>query len=113
MRNAILSRLNDLRAADGLSAVRRYLISLWARPAPALAPYHQPEAPLRHAMRKGAVLALIILIGMIYGLLVAIFPLFLYLYLLVPVGILALIVIWALPENDNVPAKAIDRKSVV
>ena len=108
MQNAILSRLNDLRAADGLSAVRRYLISLWARPAPALAPYHQPEAPLRHAMRKGAVLALIILIGMIYGWLVAVFPLFLYLYLLVPVGILALIVIWALPENDNVPAKAIN-----
>ncbi len=94
--------------ADGLSAAGRFLAGLATRPAPALASYHQPEAPLRHTLRKGAVIALIILIGMIYGLLLSIFPLFLYLYLAVPVGILALIVIWALPENDNVPAKTIN-----
>ena len=79
----------------------------WARPAPALEPYHQPEAPLRHALRKFAVVALIILIGMIYGFLIAIFPAFLYLYLALPIGLLALFVIWALPETDNAPTGAI------
>jgi hypothetical protein len=108
MRNAILGRLNQLRASDGMSAVGRYLATLWTRPAPALAPYHQPVAPLRRAIKKTAAISLIILIGMIYGLLIAIFPLFLYLYLAVPVGILVLLVIWALPENENIPVKAIN-----
>jgi O-Antigen ligase len=100
--------LNELRASDGMSAVTHYLASLWARPAPALAPYHQPVAPLRRAIKKTVAISLIILIGMIYGLLIAIFPLFLYLYLAVPVGILALLVIWALPENENIPVNAIN-----
>ena len=108
MRNAILARLNDLRTSDGMSAVSRYLVSLWTRPAPALAPYHQPIAPLRRAIKKTAVIALIILIGMIYGLLISVFQIFLYLYLAVPVGILALLVIWALPENENIPIKPIN-----
>jgi hypothetical protein len=106
--NAILGRLNQLRTSDGVSAVGRYLVSLWTRPAPALAPYHQPVAPLRRAIKKTAAISLIILIGMIYGLLIAIFPLFLYLYLAVPVGILILLVIWALPENENIPVRAIN-----
>jgi O-Antigen ligase len=91
-----------------MSAAGRYLVSLLAPPAPALAPYHQPVAPLRRAIKKTLVVSLIIFIGMLYGLLIAIFPLFLYLYLAVPVGILVLLVIWALPENENIPIKAIN-----
>lgn len=91
-----------------MSAVSRYLVSLWTRPAPALAPYHQPIAPLRRVIKKTAVISLIILIGMIYGLLISVFQIFLYLYLAVPVGILMLLVIWALPENENIPIKAIN-----
>ena len=106
MRSAIFARLNNLRTSDGMSAVGRYLVSLWARPAPALAPYHQPVAPLRRAIKKSAAISLIIFIGMIYGLLISVFPIFLYLYLAVPVGILVLLVIWALPENENIPIKS-------
>lgn len=108
MRNTILARLNDLRTSGGLAAAGHYLVSLWARPAPALAPYHQPVAPLRHAIKKTVAIALIILIGMFYGLFISVFPIFLYLYLAVPVGILVLLVIWALPENENIPVRAIN-----
>lgn len=108
MRNTILSRLNQVRTSGGMSAAGAYLASLWARPAPALAPYHQPVAPLRRAIKKTMAIALIILIGMFYGLFLSVFPLFLYLYLAVPVGILALLVIWALPENENIPIRAIN-----
>jgi hypothetical protein len=108
VQNAILKRLNEVRASDGMSAVARFLQALWARPAPAFASYHQPVAPLRRAVKKTAAISLIILIGMIYGLLISIFPIFLYLYLAVPVGILILLVIWALPENENIPVKAIN-----
>ncbi len=86
-----------------MDVVRRLL----AKPAPALPPYHQSVAPLRHALLKTTVVGLIILLGMIYGFLISIFPLFLYLYLAVPVGVLALVVIWVLPESDTVPKGAI------
>jgi O-Antigen ligase len=108
VRNAILNRLSQLRASEGMSAVGSYLVSLWTRPAPALAPYHQPVAPLRRAIKKTLAISFIILIGMFYGLFISVFPIFLYLYLAVPVGILVLLVIWALPENENIPIKSIN-----
>lgn len=107
MQSAILRRINRIRSSEGMTAVGRYLVSLWARPAPVLAPYHQPEAPLRRAIKKTTIISLIILIGMFYGLFISVFQIFLYLYLAVPVGVLALLVIWALPENENIPTGAI------
>lgn len=91
-----------------MSSALRSLAPIWARPAPVLAPYHQPVAPLRRAIKKTTAILLIILLGMFYGLFVSVFQIFLYLYLAVPVGILALLVIWALPENENIPIRAIN-----
>ena len=107
MRRA-LGQGNPIALADKLAAARHYVAAVWSRPAPAFAQYHQPVAPLRRLILKAVIIAAIILTGLIYGFFIAVFPLFLYLYLAVPVGILALLVIWALPENDNIPVRAIN-----
>jgi O-Antigen ligase len=39
---------------------------------------------------------------------VAVFPMFLYLYMAIPIIFLALLIIWALPETDNPPLRAME-----
>jgi hypothetical protein len=73
-----------------------------------LGDYHQRQAPVRASLLKWFVVGLIIFVGMVYGFLVAIFPMFLYLYMAIPIALLAVLVVWALPETDNPPVRAIE-----
>lgn len=84
-----------------------YLIALVSPPAPVLPPYHQPKSPQWDTLLRTMVIALIVFIGLIYGFLIAIFPLFLYTYLAAPIAVVLLLTIWALPESDTFPHNAI------
>ena len=75
--------------------------------APPTLPNYQPlKVPARDLMRKIIWLSLIVFVGMIYGFLVSIFPVSFYQYLAIPILIIALIVIWCLPETDNPPLRS-------
>lgn len=74
-----------------------------------LAPYRPVRTRREDRKRHRRLLTAIILVGMIYGFLVSIFPVFLYLYLAIPILILTGFVIWALPERDGYPEATIER----
>jgi O-antigen ligase len=86
-----------------------YLVALATPPAFVLPPYHQPKSRQWDFLRRSIVIALIVFVGLIYGFLIAIFPLFLYTYLALPISFIALTVIWALPETGHVPDYLITR----
>lgn len=80
-----------------------YLVALVTPPSLVLPPYHQPKSRQWDFLRRSIIIGLIIFVGLIYGFLIAIFPLFLYTYLAAPIAIILLFTIWALPQSDNVP----------
>lgn len=91
--------------ASGVLALgRRFL----AAPVPVLPGYRVERNPLRHASKKALITGFIAFVGLIYGFLVALFPYWMYLYLITPLAILALIVIWTLPRTDRVPERGIE-----
>ena len=76
---------------------------------PVLAPF-RPQRTIREGRRRRRKwLAAIALVGALYGFLVSIFPVALYLYLAAPIILLAGLVIWALPESESYPAAAIEQ----
>ena len=93
----VLNPMPLVSAAGGLFAK---LVSA----APPTLPSYQPlKVHARDRLRKIIWLSLIVFVGMIYGFLVSIFPMSFYQYLAIPIIIIALIVIWCLPETDNPP----------
>lgn len=74
---------------------------------PTLASYTRRRARGWVLMRRFALFAGTVLIAMIYGFYFALLPPFLYVYMAVPIGVLALAVIWALPDSDAIPERAI------
>jgi O-Antigen ligase len=94
---AILSPLRPVRA------IGRWLARVVESSPPTLGGYERRKAPAREALVKRIVYAMIIFVGIFYGLMVAIFPMFLYLYMAIPIVFLLLLIIWALPETDNPP----------
>jgi O-Antigen ligase len=100
-----IAALNPLRP---LWAVGRWLGRVVEPAPPTLGGYAPQKAPTRHALVKRSIYALIIFVGIFYGLMVAVFPMFLYLYMAIPIVFLALLIIWALPETDKVPERAME-----
>jgi hypothetical protein len=88
---------------DPIAFVKRIFAAWMATPPAALQPYRQPRNPLRHGVKKFTIISLIAFVGMFYGLMVAIFPMAFYLYMSMPILIVLLLVIWALPETDIIP----------
>jgi O-antigen ligase len=83
-----------------------FIGSVFDQPPPTLAPYFQPLSPNYRKVRQWLMISIIAIASIIYGFLVAIFPISFYVFLALPLGILALIVIWVLPERRVVPAQA-------
>jgi hypothetical protein len=99
---------------EGIVEAMSWLSTL-ARDAPAkpgaygavLAEYARPLSPWAARRRKALLLVAIACIGVIYGSLFAVLPQQFVLLLIIPLGLLALVVIWALPEQGVVPRAAV------
>jgi hypothetical protein len=80
------------------------------RPGRDVLPVYHPERPgWSVALRKLALLSGIVLLAIVYGFLVAILPPALLVGAAAPLALLALLVIWALPEARTVPTGALGR----
>ncbi|MBA3897703.1 MAG: O-antigen ligase family protein [Sphingomonadaceae bacterium] len=90
-----------------LGARLRALLS--AKAAPVLDGYQVERAPLRRWLRRNFVLSLIALSAVIYGVLFTIMPLAFVVFLALPIVVLALTVIWALPEIGHAPVRLVNR----
>ena len=73
---------------------------------PVLPGYRQPKNAWWIKLRNGLFLSILIFVGMLYGAIVAIFPLFFYIWLALPLGLLVGLVIWTLPEAKSFPEAA-------
>ncbi len=105
----LLRRLNPIRLTMALFAWAADWIARFFAPAPPrLGEYHRARAPLRDKMVKRTIYSLIIFTGLIYGFMVAIFPMAFYLYMGVPLAIMALMIVWALPERETVPERQME-----
>jgi O-antigen ligase len=74
-----------------------------------LAPFRPVRTPRESRRRKRRVLTLVGFVAAIYGFLVSIFPIAWYLYMALPILVLAGLVIWALPESDRFPEDWVER----
>jgi hypothetical protein len=83
--------------------LRRGWMWLRLREQPVLSPYVRQRTPLARTTRRGLLVALLIFIGMIYGVALVILPPYFLLFLAAPLVLLALIVIWALPDQADPP----------
>lgn len=70
-----------------------------------LPPFRQQRAPARRHLVKGLFLACCAILGVLYGFVYAVFPPFFMVYLAMPVLLLTLLVIWALPHLPNGPTR--------
>lgn len=94
-----------------LSAIRNLFVGygrfLTAPATPVIAPFRRPVAPHRAAMRKLAFFAMCIFLGMVYGFVFTVFPLSFIVVLALPILALVMIVIWALPDQEKAPTRAL------
>ncbi|CAM3090908.1 hypothetical protein SPAN111604_03070 [Sphingomonas antarctica] len=75
---------------------------------PVLPGYRQPKNALWIRLRNFIFIGTLIFVGLFYGLMSAIFPVFLYMYMAMPLVIIAGAVIWALPNTDRFPERSIE-----
>jgi hypothetical protein len=95
--------LQGVRSGFGLPRRVKAFAHGWMLAPPAkLQPYHQEPIELRHRLKKRLFVAFITFVGMIYGFMVAIFPPAFYLYMVLPVVIMTALIIWGMPETNNV-----------
>lgn len=80
-----------------------------ARPLPVMPNYRHQRSRLERLFKHGAFLAFCVFLGLFYGFFYTLFPPQLLVLLAVPILILALLVIWALPDTDNAPVKLVYR----
>lgn len=103
------------RAQDALVGPAHRLLAYLRRTATelreenvSLAPYRRQRSPKRAMFRRRGILTLIALVGAAYGFLVSIFPIGWYLYMALPMALLLLLIIWALPDSATYPARSIE-----
>lgn len=72
-------------------------------PAPVLPPFTREPPPLTRLMRRTIFIALCVFLGIFYGFSMAVFPPFFLIYLGIPILLLAVVVIWALPDQGRAP----------
>lgn len=75
---------------------------------PVLPGYRQPLNDNWILIRNFSALATLVLIAIFYGLLSAIFPISFYVYLALPLIVIGIIVIWALPDTGRFPDRIIE-----
>lgn len=74
-----------------------------------LPPFRQERPPLRRAFVKTLFLAFCAFLGFFYGFVFAVFPPAIMVYLALPVILLAVVVIWALPDQGRAPVRLLTR----
>lgn len=79
-----------------------------AAPRFVLRPYTRPRHPWAIRAKDWIGYAALILLGLTYGLFTAIFPVFMYTWLVAPLLMIVLVTIWALPHASRYPAKAME-----
>ncbi|GAA0743690.1 hypothetical protein GCM10009075_26610 [Sphingomonas trueperi] len=100
------SKMTLGRGALRLDAPFRALL----RPGRDVLPVYHPERPgWSVALRKLALLTGIVLLAIVYGVLVAILPPSLLVGAAAPLALLAMLVVWALPEARTAPTRALTR----
>ena len=78
-------------------------------PSPVLRPFEPQRAPLVRLSRWLFTIAVIAFVAMLYGAAFAILPPSFYLFMMAPIAIMGLVVIWALPERDHLPTNSITK----
>ena len=76
---------------------------------PAFVDYHAERSPSRRALIHLGVALLVALVGIVYGGLIALAPVSLYLNLAAPIILSLLLAIWMLPEMGRAPTRLIER----
>lgn len=79
------------------------------RPPPVLPNYRRQRSRLERLFKHGGFLALCVALGLFYGFFYTLFPPQLLIYLLIPILVLALLVIWALPDTPRAPTRLLVR----
>jgi hypothetical protein len=78
------------------------------RPGRDVLPVYHPQRPgWSIALRNGSLLALIVVLAFLYGVMAAILPPGLLMGAAAPLGLLALLVVWALPDAKSAPTRAL------
>jgi hypothetical protein len=85
------------------SLFARYARFATAPAAPVISPFRKPVAPHRAMVRKFWFFTACIFIGMAYGFSFTLFPLSFIVVLALPILVLALVVVWALPDQNSAP----------
>ncbi len=80
-----------------------------AKPAPVLPNFRRQRSRTESFLKHGLFLAFCVWLGLLYGFFYTMFPPQLLVYLVLPIGILAVLVIWALPDTDRAPTKLLRR----
>ncbi len=92
----------------GYRAFRNWIENVTGPSAPHLGQYVQSPTKARRTLTKTLVYSLIVFVGLIYGFMSAVFPVFLYLYMAVPIVFIAILIVWVLPERAYVPEAQIE-----
>ena len=79
------------------------------RRTPVLPNYHAQRAPMEALVKKGVFIAFCIGLGLFYGFAFTILPPQLALYLTAPMLLLALLIIWALPDVGKAPVGVLSK----
>jgi hypothetical protein len=96
-----------------LAAANEFFARLSSRPA-VLPPYTQPKSTIQKLIRNTFLYGVLIAMGLFYGLSVALLPPILLMYFSLPIALIALAVVWALPERDDrAPTRMVQRLFVL
>lgn len=68
-------------------------------------PGYTRNSSLASMLKNSALILALIVVGLIYGFLAAVFPYWFYLYLALPLGLLVGLVVWVLPAAERYPSK--------
>lgn len=71
--------------------------------------YRRQRSALERVFKHGAFLAFCVFLGLLYGFFYTLFPPQLLVYLAIPILLLSLLVIWALPDTDRAPVRLLNR----
>ena len=75
------------------------------RATPVLPNYRRQRSTLERVFKHGSFLSFCVFLGLFYGFFFTLFPPQMLVYLAVPILLLALLVIWALPDTDRAPTR--------
>lgn len=101
-------RARELLAA-AKAAVLTFFVWLLKPGRPVLPLYAAERSTMTVLIRRGGLLALVMFAAFVYGVLFVILPTQLILPALAPLGLILLLIIWALPETSYVPARTMVR----